>query len=228
MGPMKILLVEDDHRIAQAIAEALMDQKYTVEVAREGEMGLYLAETNNFDLIVLDVMLPKLDGITLCQRLRQGGNQTPILMLTARDTSQDKVQGLDVGADDYVIKPFDMPELLARIRALLRRGTIPFSPILEWENIRLSPSECQVFYGGKPLALTPKEYGLLELLLRHGSQLLSRSAILDHLWTWEDPPGEETVKVHIRSLRQKLKATGAPANLIETVYGMGYRLNPNL
>lgn len=225
---MKILLVEDDRRIAQAITEALVDQKYTVEVATQGAAGLGLAETNSFDLIILDVMLPKLDGMTLCYRLRQGGNRTPILMLTARDRSQDKVQGLDVGADDYVIKPFDLPELLARIRALLRRGTIAFSPILEWENIRLSPSECRVCYNSQPLALTPKEYGLLELLLRHGSQLLSRSAILDHLWTWQDPPGEETVKVHIRSLRQKLKAAGAPANLIETVYGMGYRLNPNL
>ncbi|BFM40220.1 response regulator transcription factor [Synechocystis sp. LKSZ1] len=225
---MKILLVEDDLRIAQAIAEALKDQKYTVELAQEGQLGLKLAQTGAFDLIVLDVMLPELDGITLCHCLRQQGDKTPILMLTARDTSRDKVLGLDAGADDYVIKPFDLPELLARIRALLRRGAITFSPILEWERVKLVPSDCQVFYDNCPVALTPKEYALLELFLRHGSQVLSRSAILDHVWGWEETPGEETVKVHLRSVRQKLKAAGAPANLIETVYGMGYRLNPNL
>lgn len=225
---MKILLVEDDRRITKAIAEALTDQHHVVEVGKDGELGLALAESGTFDLIILDLMLPKLDGLSLCKKLRQSGNQTPVLMLTARDTSADKVLGLDVGADDYVVKPFDLPELLARVRALLRRGNVTFSPILEWENLKLNSNECQVVYGDCSLRLTPKEYALLELFLRNGSRVLSRSAILERVWAFEDIPGEETVKVHLRSLRQKLKAAGAPSNLIETVYGLGYRLNPNL
>lgn len=225
---MKILLIEDDIRISEAIAEALRDRRYVVEIARDGELGLTFAETDTFDLIILDLMLPKLDGISVCRQLRNAGNKTPILMLTARDTSSDKVLGLDVGADDYVVKPFDLPELLARIRALLRRQTVTFSPILEWENLKLNPNECQVMYEEKTLNVTPKEYALLELFLRNGSRVLSRSVILERVWAFEDMPGEETVKVHLRSLRQKLKAAGAPANFIENVYGLGYRLNANL
>ncbi|AFY83752.1 response regulator transcription factor [Oscillatoria acuminata] len=225
---MKILLIEDDVRISSAIAESLRDRRYVVEIARDGELGLTFAETNTFDLIMLDLMLPKLDGISVCRRLRQAGNKTPILMLTARDTSSDKVLGLDVGADDYVVKPFDLPELLARIRALLRRETVTFSQVLEWGKLRLNPNECQVMYEEKLLNITPKEYALLELFLRNGSRVLSRSVILERVWAFEDMPGEETVKVHLRSLRQKLKAAGAPANFIENVYGLGYRLNANL
>jgi DNA-binding response OmpR family regulator len=202
---MKVLVVEDDERIANAISEALTDQRYVVEVAHDGELGLTFAETDSFDLIILDLMLPRLDGISLC-----------------------RVLGLDVGADDYVVKPFDLPELLARIRALLRRGTVAHSSLLEWENLTLNPDECEVNYDGSALTLTPKEYAMLELFLRNGSRVLSRSAILERVWAYEDMPAEETVKVHLRSLRQKLKAAGAPARFIENVYGLGYRLNPNL
>jgi Response regulators consisting of a CheY-like receiver domain and a winged-helix DNA-binding domain len=223
---MKILLVEDDFRISKAIAEALTEQRYVVEMVGDGESGLAFAETGSFDLIVLDLMLPKLDGISLCRKLRQAGNKTQILMLTARDTSCDKVLGLDVGADDYVVKPFDLPELLARIRALLRRTSVVFSPVLEWERLRLNPNECRVTYNQQSITLTPKEYALLELFLRHGSCVLSRQSILDKIWLFEESPGEETVKVHLQSLRRKLTTAGAPPNLIETVYGMGYRLNP--
>ena len=225
---MKILVVEDDHRIAQAIAEALTDQRYVVEVAEDGELGLAFVETATFDLIVLDLMLPKMDGISLCRRIRQMGLSIPVLMLTARDTSDDKVLGLDVGADDYVVKPFDLPELLARIRALLRRGTTQYSAQLIWEKLTLDPNTCQVVYSGTPLSLTPKEYAMLEVFLRNGSCVLSRNAILEKVWAFEDMPGEETVKVHLRSLRRKLKAASAPANFIENIYGLGYRLNPNL
>lgn len=225
---MKILLVEDDERIAQALAEALGDRKYIVEIARDGREGLELAEEFKYDLIILDLMLPKLDGIEVCRRLRQAKNPTLILILTAKDTSSDKVLGLDVGADDYVVKPFDLSELLARIRALLRREPVTKSPILEWERLRLDPSSCEVYYADKLLHLTPKEYALLELFLRSGTRVLSRRAIVDRLWAFEDIPGEETVKVHLRSVRQKLKAAGAAPNLIETIYGLGYRLNPNL
>jgi two-component system, OmpR family, response regulator len=221
---MKILLVEDDDRIARALAEALTDQHYAVDVAADGLEGWDWVEAFSYNLILLDVMLPGLDGIGFCQRLRQKGYTIPVLMLTARDTSTDKVLGLDAGADDYVVKPFDLKELLARIRALLRRGGSPLPPLLAWENLRLDPASCEVTYGDRLLSLTPKEYSLLEFFLRSSGRVLSRSIILDHLWSSGEPPGEETVKVHLRSLRQKLKVAGAADDFIETVYGLGYRL----
>ena len=221
---MRVLLVEDDERISHVLAASLKDQRYTVDLAEDGEKGWDFLEAFAYDLILLDVMLPKLNGIGLCQRLRQSGYTTPVLMLTAKDTSEDKVTGLDVGADDYVVKPFDLPELLARIRALLRRGNVTSQPILEWEALRLDPSSYEVTYSDQPLHLTPKEYGVLELFLRSGNLVLSRSAILDNLWSFDDPPSEEAVKVHIKDLRKKLRKAGAPPDFIETVYGLGYRL----
>lgn len=225
---MKILLVEDDSRISGAIAEVLREQNHTVELADDGDLGWELAQDVSFDLIVLDLQLPKRDGLLLCQQLRQVGKTTPILMLTARDGRDDKIIGLDAGADDYVVKPFDLPELLARIRALLRRNTVAFATMLSWERVQLDPNTCKASYSSQPLGITPKEYALLELLLRQGSRVLSKRDIVNHLWAFEDSPGEETVKVHVRSLRKKLREAGAPANLIENVYGLGYRLNPNL
>ncbi|ACK68149.1 two component transcriptional regulator, winged helix family [Rippkaea orientalis PCC 8801] len=221
---MRVLLVEDDPRIATVLADSLKEQRYTVDVAEDGEKGWQLIEAFPYDLILLDVMLPKLDGISLCQRLRKSGYAIPVLMLTAKDTSEDKVMGLDVGADDYVVKPFDLPELSARIRALLRRGNTSLSPILAWNQLSLNPNTYQVTYGEKPLHLTPKEYSLLELFLRNPHLVLSRSMILDHLWSFEDPPSEEAVKVHIKELRKKLRNVGSLPDFIETVYGLGYRL----
>jgi DNA-binding response OmpR family regulator len=145
-------------------------------------------------------------------------------MITARDTSTDKVLGLDAGADDYMVKPLDFPELLARIRALLRRGSAISSPILEWGDLHLDPATYEVSYHDNTLRLTPKEYKLLELLLRNGRRILSRNTIIERLWSFENPPEEGTVKTHIKSLRKKLKIVGAPTNLIETVHGIGYRL----
>jgi DNA-binding response OmpR family regulator len=221
---MRILLVEDDERIAIALSETLRDRQYLVDVATDGEAGWELIEVIPYDLILLDVMLPKLDGIGLCQRLRRARYMTPVLLLTARDTSNDKVIGLDAGADDYVVKPFDLAELTARIRALLRRGNVSLPPVLEWGQLCLDPNSCEVSYAGHRLHLTPKEYKILELFLRNSRRVLSRSAILDHLWSYEDPPGQEAVKVHIKDLRKKLKIVGAPPDFIETVYGLGYRL----
>jgi len=220
---MKILLVEDDERIARALAEALSDQNYAVDIAIDGEEGWAYVEAYQYSLILLDWMLPKLDGIHFCQRLRQHGLHTPVLLLTTKDTSTDKVIGLDAGADDYVVKPFDLQELMARIRAPLRRGNSTLPPVLEWGKLRLDPGTTEVVYGNQPLHLTPKEYQLIELFLRQSRRILNRSTILEQLWTSEEPPGEETVKVHIRSLRQKLAAVGA-TDFIETVYGLGYRL----
>jgi DNA-binding response OmpR family regulator len=220
---MKILLVEDDDRIAKALAEILTDKDYIVDIASDGQVGWEFVKSFPYNLIVLDLMLPRLDGLTLCRKLRQEGYSTPILLLTAKDTITDKVIGLDAGADDYVVKPFDLQELMARIRALLRRGII-LPPVFEWENLRLDPSSCEVTYNRQPVYLTRKEYKILELFLRHSHQVLNRDEILKYIWSSEEPPGEETIKVHIRSLRQKLKSAGATFDFIETVYGLGYRL----
>ncbi|MCC3407199.1 MAG: response regulator transcription factor [Microcoleus sp. PH2017_10_PVI_O_A] len=221
---MRILLVEDDLRLAETLAEALTDQRYVVDIVTDGESGWHQAKMLNYDLLLLDLMLPELDGISLCHRLRSHGYTMPVLMITARDTLSDEINGLDAGADDYVVKPVDLQKLFARIRALLRRGNSTSGPILEWEEIRLNPSTYEVTYGQAPLHLTPKEYALLELLLRNGRRVLSRSVMIEHVWSLESPPEENTVKVHIRSLRQKLKAAGAAEDLIETVHSMGYRL----
>jgi len=222
---MKVLLVEDDKALSLALVEIFTDkQKYVVDTASDGEAGWQLIQASPYSLVVLDVMLPRLSGIDLCQRLRRQGHKMPVLLLTARDSSDDRVTGLDVGADDYVIKPFDLPELLARMRALLRRSSLETSPEMERADLRLDPSNAQVSYANTFLQLTPKEYQLIELFLRYPGQLLSRSNIIDHLWSIDAPPTDDTVKVHIKSLRKKLKTAGAPPDLIETVYGMGYRL----
>jgi DNA-binding response OmpR family regulator len=221
---MKILVVEDDDRISDAVEEYLSDQHYAVEVATDGQEAWELLDVFNYDLILLDVMLPRLDGVSLCQRLRSKGCETPILMLTGKDTLGEKVEGLDAGADDYLVKPFELEELSARIRALLRRGGATTPPILTWGELRLDPSTCEVFYQDKQLPLSPKEYKLLEFFLRNGRRVFSRAQILEHLWSFEQIPEEATVKAHIRGLRQKLEVAGAPHDLIETVYGLGYRL----
>ncbi|WP_017326486.1 response regulator transcription factor [Synechococcus sp. PCC 7336] len=221
---MKLLVVEDDRRITALLQESLAEQNFLVEVAHDGEMGWDMLDAFKYDLVLLDVMLPKLDGISLCRKLRSRGYQLPILMLTAKDTTTDKVVGLDAGADDYVVKPFKFSELSARIRALLRRGIAAQPPVLERGLLRLDPSTCQVTYDLEPLNLTPKEYSLLELLMRNGDRIFSRSAILDRLWSFEEPPDEEAVKFHIKRLRHKLRQAGATTDPIETVYGMGYRL----
>jgi len=221
---MRILLVEDDQLLAEALAEFLTDQLYTVDVVIDGEAAWEQIRTIEYDLILLDMMLPKLDGIHLCRRLRSHSDLIPILMMTARDTSIDKVTGLDAGADDYMVKPLDLQELVARIRALLRRGGASSPPILEWGELRLDPALYEVSYSGQALHLTPMEYRLLELLLRNGRRILSRRLIIERLWSFEEPPEETTVKTHIKSLRHKLRAVGAPDALIETVHGVGYRL----
>ena len=221
---MKILVVEDDETIAIPIEELLDEQNYIVEVAEDGEVAWELLAVFDYDVILLDVMLPKLDGIALCQKLRAHGCKTPILMLTARDTIKNRVEGLDAGADDYLIKPFETDELLARIRALLRRGETALPPILTWGDLCVNPSTCEVTYQEEVLNLSPKEYRLLEFFLRHPRRMFSRSQLLDSLWSMDQIPEEATVKAHISSLRQKLKTAGLESDVIETVYGLGYRL----
>jgi len=218
---VKILVVEDDDLIAKALTTVL--KTYAVEVANDGEAGWDLIELYAYDLILLDIVLPKLDGISLCRRVRSKGYQMPILLLTGQDSGHDKAIGLDAGADDYLVKPFDPEELVARVRALLRRGTVTATPVLEWGTLHLDPASCEVTHADQILPLTPKEYALLELFLRNPHRVFSCGMILEHLWAFEELPGEEAVRTHIKGLRQKLKAVGE-TNVIETVYGIGYRL----
>ncbi|OUL36087.1 response regulator [Nostoc sp. 106C] len=223
---MKILVVEDDELLAEVLTEILANQNYAVEIATDGKAAQDLIETYDYDLILLDVILPMLDGISLCRHIRSCGLQMPVLLLTGRDSSHDKAIGLDAGADDYVVKPFDEEELVARVRALLRRGGKTSQPVLEWGNLRLDPIGCEVTYAQNLLSLTPKEYALLELFLRNSRRVFSCGMILEHLWSYDDTPGEEAVRTHIKGLRMKLRNVGAPSDLIETVYGIGYRLKP--
>ncbi|MFM7423471.1 MAG: response regulator transcription factor [Elainella sp.] len=226
---MRILVVEDDLRIANMLAEAFTNRQYEVDIAEDGETAWSWVNSQDYDLIVLDLTLPKVDGIRFCQQLRARGAAArnaaiPVMILTARDTIADKIIGLDAGADDYMVKPFDLDELMARTRALLRRGSPAMNPTMTWGDLHLNPATCEVTYRDAPLSLTPKEFALLELLISSGRRVLSRPIILEKLWTGEELPSEEAVKTHIRTLRQKLRAVDAPENLIETVHGMGYRL----
>lgn len=222
---MRILLVEDDDRIAQPLAEDLRHQQYIVDLAADGELGWDYTQTSEYDLILLDLMLPRLNGISLCKRLRSSGYGGFVLMLTAKDTLTDKVIGLDAGADDYVIKPFELEELTARIRALWRRPQQVQPAILQQGDLQLNPTLHHVHYAQHLLDLTPKEYVLLEYLLQHPGQVFTRSMLLDKLWELDRASSEGTVKTHISNLRCKLKAAGSSENLIETIYGVGYRLN---
>ncbi|MBW4445207.1 MAG: response regulator [Plectolyngbya sp. WJT66-NPBG17] len=224
---MRVLVVEDDLIMTDAITRSLSEHHYAVDTAEDGAIGWECVESATYDLILIDVGLPKLDGITLCQRIRDRGCGTPILLMTAKDDSTYRIRGLDSGADDYLAKPFDLGELQARVRALLRRGTVAASPILTVGKLQLDPRSCQVTYAEKLLPLTPKEYSLLELFLRHPTRVFSCGDIIEHLWTFDDPPQEESVKSHIKGLRQKLKAGGA-ADWIENVYGLGYRLREGI
>lgn len=221
---MKILLVEDDETIANVLAQELTTHHYTVETAADGQMALELAQCLHYDLFVLDIVLPKLDGISLCRRLRSHGLQMPILLLSAKNSTTDRVIGLEAGADDYLVKPYEISELIARIQALLRRSSSTLPTMLTWEKLQLDPDASLVTYTGKALHLTLKEYSILELFLRNPQRIFSRSAILDRIWPNGEFPQEESVSTHIKCLRQKLKAAGMTTDLIETVYGLGYRL----
>lgn len=223
---MKILVIEDDLLISKVISVILGNHRYAVEVAPDGQAGWDLIESFDYDLIILDVNLPRLDGIALCRRIRGKGLQVPVMLLTGCDSSHEKAIGLDAGADDYMVKPFEEEELVARVRALLRRSELSTQPILIWGELRLDPSCCQATYRSELLTLTPKEYTLLELFLRNSKRVFSCGMILEHLWAFEEMPGEEAIRTHIKGLRQKLKKAGAPHDLIETVYGIGYRLKP--
>lgn len=221
---MRILVIEDDLALSESLVEILESQHYQVDQAYDGETAWQRIHSHDYDLLLLDLNLPGLDGISLCQRLRSSQKSCPVLMLTARDTSQDKVRGLDVGADAYMVKPFSWDELNAQIRALLRRNQRENSENLTWGLLSLNPLTYEVRYRQSDIRLTPKEFAILKLLIQHGRRVLSRQFILETIWECHQWPGEEGVKSHLKVLRAKLVKAGAPKDLIQTVHGIGYRL----
>jgi diguanylate cyclase (GGDEF)-like protein len=230
---MKILCVEDDPNLAMLLKAALLHQHYQVEVALDGGIGWDLAENFPYDLILLDWMLPTLDGICFCKQLRSRCSpdwvspnyNTPILLMTALDTAMHKVMGLDAGADDFATKPLHLDELMARIRALLRRTQSTRSPLLSWGELNLDPLSYEVRFRGQPIHLASKEYKILELFLRYPNQILSSSRLLESLWVEDKQPSEGAVRSHIKGLRHKLKQVGVP-EIFDTIYKLGYRLKP--
>lgn len=219
---MKILLIEDDEALSEVLAKGLTAKHYVVDRVKDGENGWNYSSTFNYDLIILDVMLPRLDGISLCQRLRDQGHSKPIILLTSQDQTTTKIQGLDAGADDYIVKPFDIDELYARMRALLRRGPTLPAAVLTCGHLSLNTNTCEVFYRDRFLSLTTKEYELVDLFLRNQQYVFSSDEILDQLWSSDEFPAEATVRSHIRRLRHKLSQAGAPPDLISTLHGRGY------
>ena len=222
---MRILIVEDEKRLAGLLRRGLQEQGYAVDEAHDGEDGLDLAESASYDVIVLDVMLPKLDGLQVCRRLRDQAHPASILMLTARDAIEDRVAGLDCGADDYLVKPFAFHELVARVRALLRRTSQLRDRLLRAGNLELDPATREVRRGGRLIELTGREYAILEYLLRNPKVVLSRERIAEHVWGFEYEGNSNVIDVHVAYLRKKLgEQAGEP--LLHTVRGVGYQLRP--
>jgi two-component system, OmpR family, response regulator len=219
---MRILVVEDSPRIAGFLQKGLREEGYVVTAAGDGDSGYAHATNEEFDAAVVDVMLPGRSGIELLRDLRATGSKLPVLLLTARDRIDDKVEGLDAGADDYLTKPFDFTELTARLRALLRRSGGAASPVLRAGPIELDPSTREVRRDREPISLTPKEFALLEYLLRHPGRPLSRATLMEHVWGIRFDPGTNVVDVFINALRNKLDPN---RELIQTVRGVGYRIN---
>lgn len=219
---MKILIVEDDESVARFLKQAITEAGYTAEVVGDGLAALDMAQTLPFDLVLLDVMLPGLGGFEVCRRLRAAQVETPILIITARDTLEDKLEGLDGGADDYVAKPFQVAELLARMRALLRRGN--GSPtVLQVADLTLDPATRLATRAGRAISLSRTEYALLEYLMRHAGWVLTRSMILDHVWQYDFGGNDNVLDVYISYLRRKIDLD-RPESLIHTARGVGYRI----
>ncbi len=220
---MRMLVVEDEARMASLIQRALVREGYAVDVVGDGAEALWAATETDYDAVVLDAMIPELDGFEVCRRLRAGGRWTPVLMLTARDGVEDRVRGLDAGADDYLTKPFALKELLARLRALTRRGLGPRPVELQVGDLALDVAQHEVRRAGEAVSLSPKEFALLELFMRRPGEVLSRSHIVDHVWDFAYDGGSNVVDVYVRYLRRKIDVPFG-RNDIETVRGVGYRL----
>jgi heavy metal response regulator len=222
---MRILVIEDEEAIARFVRQGLEEAGHAVDLAADGAEGLHWLEIADYDAVILDIMLPDTDGLAVCAEARRRGLRTPVLMLTARDTIEDRVAGLDSGADDYLIKPFAFAELLARLRALLRREPTLVGTRLHIADLTVDTISREVYRAGQRIALTSKEYSLLEFLMRHPSQTLTRAAIAEHVWNYDFDNVTNLIDVHIFALRRKLD-DGQPTKLLHTVRGVGYRLGP--
>jgi two-component system, OmpR family, copper resistance phosphate regulon response regulator CusR len=218
---VRVLVVEDERRMASYICQALLEESFAVDCVHDGLSALDMARTCEYDVIILDLMLPGVDGLTLCSQLRKTGNSTPVLILSARDLVEDRVIGLNAGADDYLVKPFATQELVARVRALLRRRQGNAAPILRVGNLELNPSTRTVKRGGQPIPLTMKEYALLEYLMRRPGVVLTRTMIAEHVWDFTFDLASNVVDVYIKHLRDKINEPGK-ASYIQTVRGVGY------
>lgn len=224
---MRILLVEDEPDAARVLAKGLRERAYAVDVVGDGETACYQAEVADYDAIVLDVLLPRQDGLSVCRQLRRGGAPVPILMLTARDSVESRIEGLDSGADDYLTKPFDFGELLARLRALIRRGArAPLPERLQIGDLELDTRSHRVAKSGVDVPLTAREYALLEYLARRVGQVVGRAEIAEHVWDENYEPFSNVIEVYVRRLRAKLDAPGE-SSLIRTRRGEGYELAPS-
>jgi DNA-binding response OmpR family regulator len=219
----RLLVAEDELKLGFTLEEGLREAGYTVDLALDGDEALAFARAARYDAMVLDILLPGVDGMSVCRQIRRNGAATPILFLTARDSLADKVSGLDSGADDYLTKPFDFPELLARVRALVRRGSEQRTGLLRVGMLTLDPASQTVTWDRQPLAFTRREYTLLETLMRRPGWIIQRDAIIDSVWGFEYPESANLVDVYIGRLRRKLRAAGA-SPVIETVRGLGYRI----
>lgn len=224
---MRILLIEDERRLANVVKKGLTEESFAVDMAFDGEEGLYLAKSEDYDLIILDVTLPKVDGITICKELRGKFIKTPILMLTARATLEEKIIGLDSGADDYLTKPFAFLELRSRIHALIRRSQKESSPVLKIADLELDPIKHLVRRNGNSISLTPKEFSILELLLRHNDEVVSRTMIIEHVWDYNFDSMSNVVDVFMAAIRRKVDKN-AKIKLIHTFHGLGYKISETI
>jgi two-component system, OmpR family, response regulator len=222
---MRLLIAEDDVKLSTALARGLRGEGYAVDVAATGDEALFQARTYDYDAVILDLMMPGLDGMTVCRAMREGGCWSPVLMLTARDGVKDRIGGLDAGADDYLVKPFDFGELVARLRALLRRGAPERPPVLSAGDLEVDPATRTVTRDGRRVELTAREFAVLEFLVRHAGEVVTRAELLDHVWDQNYEGSTNVVDVYVGYLRRKLENPfGRP--LIRTVRGAGYVLGP--
>lgn len=221
---MQILIVEDVEKIANFLRRGLMEESYAVDIAPDGEEALYKFDINTYDCIILDLMIPKVDGVTVCRKIREKNTHIPILILTAKDAIEDKIVGLDAGADDYMIKPFSFAELAARIRALIRRGKKADPVVLTIENLSLDPAIRMAKRGDKSITLTTREYALLEYFMRHPNKVLTKTEILEHVWDYNYDGLSNIVETYVKYLRKKLQTNSQDKELIHTMRGSGYIL----